>query len=195
MAKLLELARSKGILRTSDLATLGIPRVYLTRLLDNGQLIRTGRGLYVLSDAELTEHHSLAEASRRVPGGVICLLSALAFHQMTSQLPHQVWMAIDKKAWKPNTGQPQLRIVRMSGEPLTAGTMQRLVEGVSVKVFNPAKTVADCFRYRNKIGVDVAIEALREYHRDRRGTTDELMHYARIDRVDKIMLPYLESLQ
>jgi predicted transcriptional regulator of viral defense system len=192
--KLLELAHAKGVLRASDLAALEIPRVYLTRLVESGQLIKTGRGLYVPSDADFTEHHTLAEASRRVPGGIICLLSALSFHQMTSQLPHAVWMAIDKGAWRPKVDQPQLRIVVMSGDRLTAGVDEHTIEGVPVFVYNPAKTVADCFRYRYKIGVDVAIEALREYHRDRRGTMDELMYYARIDRVANVMLPYLESL-
>ncbi|MFN3430040.1 MAG: type IV toxin-antitoxin system AbiEi family antitoxin domain-containing protein [Candidatus Sericytochromatia bacterium] len=193
-ATLLALARTKGILRSSDLAPLGIPRAYLTRLVENGHLLKTGRGLYVLSDAEWTEHHPLAEASRRAPGGIICLLSALTFHQMTSQLPHHVWMAIDRHAWRPKIDQPKLRVVIMSGERLTAGVDEHLIEGVSVRIYNPAKTVADCFRFRNKIGVDVAIEALRAYHRERRGTMDELMHYARIDRVAKVMLPYLESL-
>lgn len=192
--RLLELARAKGVLRAGDLAALCIPRVYLSRLVDRGLLIKTGRGLYVPSDAEFTEHHTLAEASRRVPDGIICLLSALSFHQMTTQLPHQVWMAIDKNAWRPKVDQPKVRVVLMSGEALTAGVSEHTIEGVLVRIFNPAKTVADCFRYRNKIGVDVAIEALREYHRDRRGTMDELMHYARIDRVANVMRPYLESL-
>jgi predicted transcriptional regulator of viral defense system len=192
--RVLNLARSKGVLRASDLAALEIPRVYLSRLVERGLLIKTGRGLYVAGDAEYTEHHSLAEACRRVPSGVICLLSALVFHELTSQLPHQVWMAIDPHAWKPQVDQPKLRIVRMSGEALTEGLETHTIEGVDVRVFNPAKTVADCFRYRHKIGVDVAIEALRGYYRDRRGTMDDLMHYARIDRVANVILPYMESL-
>jgi predicted transcriptional regulator of viral defense system len=194
MTKILALAQAKGVLRPSDLIALDLPRVYLARLVARGLLVKTGRGLYVSSDAEFTEHHTLAEASRRVPGGVICLLSALAFHQMTSQLPYQVWMAVDKHGSRPKVDQPRLRVVLMSGDSLRSGVHEHTVEGVSMRVFCPAKTVADCFRFRNKIGVDVAIEALREYHRDRRGTMEELMHFARIDRVANVMQPYLESL-
>jgi predicted transcriptional regulator of viral defense system len=194
MARILEIAQAKGVLRASDLSTQNIPRVYLARLVERGLLLKAGRGLYVPADAEFSENHTLAEAGRRVPAGVICLLSALAFHGMTSQLPHAVWMAIDKRSWRPKVDQPRLRIILMSGEALVAGVEEQVIEGVPVGVFNPAKTVADCFRYRNKIGVDIAIEALREYHRDHRGTMDDLMKYARIDRVDKVMLPYLESL-
>lgn len=194
MDYVLKLARIKGVLRASDLDEQNIPRVYLSRLVDRGLLFKTGRGLYVASDAEFTEHHSLAEAARRVPTGVICLLSALVFHNLTTQLPNQVWMAIAPNAWKPKVDQPRLRIVRMSGSALKEGVDEHTVEGVTIKVFNPSKTVADCFRYRNKIGTDVALEALREYHRSRRGSINELMHYARIDHVANVMLPYLESL-
>jgi predicted transcriptional regulator of viral defense system len=192
--KVLELARGKGVLSASEVSAHGIPRIYLTRLVERGLLVKTGRGLYVPADADISEHHTLVEAFRRVPGGVICLLSALIFHEMTSQLPHQVWIAIDKHAWRPQVDYPRLRIVLMSGEPLAAGVVEHIVEGVAIRVFNPAKTVADCFRFRNKIGVDVAVEALRGYHRDRRGTMDELMKFARVDRVDKVMQPYMESL-
>lgn len=194
MDYVLDLARTKGVLRASDLDEHNIPRIYLSRLVDRGLLFKTGRGLYIASDAEYTEHHSLAEACRRVPTGVICLLSALVFHHLTSQVPNQVWMAIDSSAWKPRVDQPRLRIVRMSGSVLTAGIDEHLVEGVTVRIFNPSKTIADCFRYRNKIGTDVAIEALRAYHRSRCGSINELMHYARINRVANVMLPYLESL-
>lgn len=194
VARLLDLARGKGVLCTSDLKAHGIPRIYLTRLVENGLLIRTGRGLYVPVDADLSEHHALVEASRRVPGGVVCLLSALSYHGMTSQLPHQVWLAIDTHGWRPQVDAPPLRLVRMSGEALTSGIVEEVVEGVTIRIYLPAKTVADCFRFRNKIGVDVAVEALREYLRDRRGTIDELMRFARVGRVDKVMQPYLEAL-
>lgn len=194
LAKLLGFAEDKGVLRARDLDELAIPRVYLQRLVERGLLIKTGRGLYVPADADLSEHHTIAEACRRVPGGIVCLLSALSFHGVGSQLPNQVWMAIARGAWRPQVDYPRLRIVHMSGEPFTAGVEDHVVEGVTVRIFSPAKTVADCFRFRNKIGVDVAIEALREYHRERRGTMEELMHFARIDRVDRVMRPYLESL-
>src|SRR5438552_2098737 len=118
-SRILDLAARKGILRASDLQPLAIPRVYLSRLAERGLLIKTGRGLYVPADANLTEHHSLAEACRRVPTGTVCLLSALSFHEIGSQLPHQVWLAIDTRAWRPQVDYPRLRIVRMSGQPLT----------------------------------------------------------------------------
>jgi len=193
-ARLLRLAEAKGVLRTRDLQEHAIPRVYLRRLVERGLLFQSGRGLYLPADADLSEHHSLAVACRRVPSGVICLLSALSFHGIGSQLPSQVWIAIAKGVWRPQVDYPRLRIVHMSGAPMTTAVDEHVVEGVPVHVFSPAKTVADCFRFRNRIGVDVAIEALRVYHRERRGTMDDLMACARADRVDKVMLPYLESL-
>lgn len=193
-AQILQLASRKGVLRPSDLRDLAIPRAYLSRLVEQGLLMRTGRGLYVLADAELTEHHSLAEASRRVPRGIICLLSALNYHEMTSQLPHEVWLAIDRKDRLPVVDSPRVRIVRFSGEAMTAGIIEASIQGVPIKLTNPARTVADCFKYRNKIGVDVAVEALRAFLRDRRGTIEELYKYARLDRVANVIQPYLESL-
>jgi predicted transcriptional regulator of viral defense system len=194
VARVLDLAASKGVLRAGDLADLDIPRIYLTRLTARGLLVKTGRGLYVLPDAEFSEHHSLAEASRRVPAGTVCLLSALSFHGIGTQLPHQVWLALDKGVWRPKVDMPRLRIIQMSGASLTSGVEHYNIEGVAVRVFGPAKTVADCFRFRNKIGVDTAVEALKDYLRDRRGTVDELMQFARADRVDNVLRPYLEAL-
>jgi predicted transcriptional regulator of viral defense system len=193
-AQLLQLASQKGVLRPSDLRELAIPRAYLSRMVDQGLLIRTGRGLYVLADADLTEHHSLAEASRRVPRAIVCLLSALNYHEMTSQLPHEVWLAIDRKDRLPVVDSPRVRIVRFSGEAMTAGVIEVLIEGVPVKLTDPARTVADCFKYRNKIGVDVAVEALRVYLRDRRGTIDALYRYARLGRVANVIQPFMDSL-
>ena len=193
-AQILQIARRKGVLRPSDLRELAIPRVYLSRMVEQGLLMRTGRGLYVLADADLTEHHSLAEASRRVPRGIVCLLSALDYHGMTSQLPHEVWLAIDRKDRLPVVDSPRVRIVRFSGEAMTAGIIEVSIQGVPIKLTNPARTVADCFKYRNKIGVDVAVEALRAFLRDRRGTIEELYKYARLDRVANVIQPYLESL-
>ena len=191
--KVLRVVRKAGVLRPRDLDPYGVPRSYLTRLERAGRLQRLGRGLYALPDAPLTEHRALAEVAKRVPAGVICLLSALRFHELTSQAPHQVWLAIDRKARRPRLDYPPLRIVRFSGAALREGIEEHTLEGVGVRVFSPAKTVADCFKYRNKIGLDVAIEALRECRRSRACSMDDLWHYAGICRVRNVMRPYLEA--
>jgi predicted transcriptional regulator of viral defense system len=190
----LALAREAGILRPRDLEQHGIAREYLTRLTQQGALERVGRGLYIVAGAELSESHSLAEAARRAPGGVVCLLSALRFHDLTTQAPFEVWLALPPGAWRPRLGTPPLRIVRFSGQALTEGIEEHVVESVRVRVYTPAKTVADCFKFRNKIGLDVALEALRETWRARRATMDDLWNYAQICRVTTVMRPYLESL-
>lgn len=192
--KVLELVRKAGVLRPRDLDPYDIPRTYLSRLCAAGKLQRIGRGLYVLPESGATEHHSLAEACKRVPKGVVCLLSALRFHDLTTQAPFEVWLAIGEKAWRPRLEYPPLRIVRFSQTALRAGVEEHQIEGVTVQVYSPAKTVADCFKYRNKIGLDVAIEALRECRRARRCSMDDLWHYADICRIRNVMRPYLESL-
>jgi predicted transcriptional regulator of viral defense system len=192
--KILELVRKVGVLRPRDLDPYDIPRTYLSRLCTSGKLQRIGRGLYILPGTNATEHHSLAEACKRVPKGVVCLLSALRFHELTTQAPFEIWLAIGEKAWRPRLEYPPLRIVRFSHTTLSAGVEEHQVEGVTVHVYSPAKTVADCFKYRNKIGLDVAIEALRECWRSRRGTMDDLWHFAGICRVRNVMRPYLESI-
>jgi predicted transcriptional regulator of viral defense system len=192
--KVLDLARERGVLRPRDLVRAELPADYLWRLYRKKKLERVGRGIYAFPGADLTEHHTLAEAALRVPHGVVCLLSALRFHDLTTQAPYEVWMAIDVKARRPKEEIIPLRIVRFSGEALTAGVEEHGVEGVSVKVYNPAKTVADCFKYRNKIGLDVALEALRDCWRKRLTTADELWRYAEVSRVARVMRPYLESL-
>jgi predicted transcriptional regulator of viral defense system len=192
--KVLELVKKAGVLRPRDLEPYGIPRVYLSRLHAAGKLQRIGRGLYVLPGTHVSEHRSLAEACKRVPSGVICLLSALRFHELTTQSPFEVWLAIGEKAWRPRVEYPPLRIVRFASAALSAGVQEHRIDGVSVAVFIPAKTVADCFKYRNKIGLDVAIEALRECWRSKRCTMDDLWQYAKICRVQNVMRPYLESL-
>ena len=191
--QVLEIARRLGVLRPRDLDAHGIPRVYLSRLHDRYLLRRVGRGLYVAADLKATEHHTLAEACKRVPHGVLCLLSALQFHGLTTQAPFEVWVAIEEKARLPRVTRPRMRFVRFSGKALTEGVEERNIEGVSVKVYNPAKTVADCFKYRNKIGLDVALEALQDCRRTRRCTMDELWYYAQVCRVARVIRPYLEA--
>ena len=191
--KALDLLRDAGMMRPRDLKHFGIPLDYLWRLERQGLVVRLGRGLYALPDQDFTEYHSLSEACKRVPNGVVCLLSALRFHGLTSQAPFEVWMAIDRKARLPRQSGTLLRIVRFSGEALTAGIEEHHVDGVTVRVYHPAKTVADCFKYRNKIGIDVAIEALRDCRREKKATNDELWQYAKVCRVANVMRPYLEA--
>jgi predicted transcriptional regulator of viral defense system len=192
--KIISLAREGGIIRPRDLDAYGIPREYLRRLCVKGVLERQVRGIYSLRGAELTEHHSLAQACKRVPKGVVCLLSALSFHRLTTQAPFEIWLAIDRKSRLPKVEGVPLRLARFSCDALTEGIEQHRIEGVDVRVYCPAKTVADCFKYRNKIGLDVALEALRECRRERRCTMDELWGYAKVCRVANVMRPYLEAL-
>lgn len=192
--KVLDLAKQKGVLRPRDLAPYEIPRVYLSRLTQKGLLRRVGRGLYMRTDAEPTEYHSLAEACKRVPHGVICLLSALRFHGLTTQLPYEVWMAISQTARLPKVYQPTLRFHRFSGPALEEGFDIYDIEGVQVKVYNSAKTVADCFKFRNKIGLDVAVEALKDCLYQRKATPSALWDSAKICRMTNIMKPYMESM-
>ena len=191
---ILELTGREGVLRPRDLDPYGVPRVYLSRLTQRGLLRRVGRGLYIRADAEPTENHSLAEVCKRVPHGVICLLTALRFHGLTTQLPFEVWMAIPRTARLPRVDRPAIRFHRFSGPALEEGIQEHPIEGVRVKVYNPAKTVADCFKYRNKIGLDVAIEALRDCIRERKATLDELWQYAKVCRMTNVMRPYMEAM-
>lgn len=192
--RLIALVRSQGLIRPCDLLPLGIPRISLTRAVRRGQLERLGRGLYGLPGREVSAHGSLAEVARRVPRGVVCLLSALRFHGLTTQAPFEVWLAIENKAMAPKFDYPPLRVVRFSGTALAEGVEEHVVDGVTVRVTGVAKTVADCFKYRNKIGLDVALEALREAWREKRMASDDLWRYAKVCRVANVMRPYLDSL-
>ena len=192
--KVLALARRSGVLRIRDLKAHGIHPEYARRLLAQGLLVKSGRGLYTAADAGFTAHHSLAEVCKRVPHGVVCLLSALRFHGLTTQAPFEVWIAIDSKARLPKLDNIKLRVLRFSRKALTEGVEIHKIEGVPVKVYNPAKSVADCFKCRNKIGADVALEALRDCWRKRKATMDDLWKYAKVCRMAKVMKPYLESI-
>ena len=192
--QILKLAHNSGVVSTGEVRSQGIHHEYLRQLYKEGKLIRIGRGLYSLPDADVTIHHGLAQAGKAVPKAVICLLSALRFHAIGTQAPHEVWIAIDRRAARPRARHPRLRIVRFSGRSLTEGIDEHNVEGVPVRIYNPAKTVAHCSKYRTKIGLDVAIEALREVIRERRATADDLWRYAKICRVTKIMRPYMEAI-
>jgi len=192
--RILELAGNSGVVSTGEVRSEGIHHEYIRQLCAEGKLVRIGRGLYSLPDADVTVHHGLAQTRKAIPKGVICLLSALRFHEIGTQAPHEVWVAIDRRAARPRARYPRMRIVRFSGKALTEGVVEHTIEGVPVKIYEPAKTVADCFKYRNKIGLDVAIEALREVIRERKCTTDELWQFAKICRVTKTMRPYMEAI-
>ena len=190
--QVLELLQKNGMMRPRELASLGIPVSYLHRLHKRGLIMKLERGLYAPLSLDVTEHHSLALAGKQVPDGVICLLSALQFHNLTTQTPARVWLALANGKRKPEIAYPPLKIVLFSGDALTAGIEEHCIEGVTVKIYNPAKTVADCFKYRHKIGLDIAIEALKTCRAERKCSGDALWRYARICRVSKVMQPYLE---
>ncbi|NDV61538.1 transcriptional regulator [Puniceicoccales bacterium CK1056] len=185
--------KERGILRVADLVPMGFPKSYLSELEKRGKAIKQTRGVYMHSEADIPPHYSLALACQKVPGGVVCLLSALAYHEIGTQNPHEVWMAIDRKARMPKVDYPPIRIVRFSGSALEEG-IEKIEGPFPIRVYNEAKTVADCFKYRNKFGLDVAVEALREGWRMKRITVKELDRYARICRVEKIITPYLEAI-
>ncbi len=194
LQKIMRYVGQHGIVRSRDIEAIGLPREYLVRLHRQGRLSRPGRGIYTLPDANVTERHSYAEVAKRVPEAVICLLSALAFHEITTQSPSAIWIALGKGARRPALSSPSLRIVRLSGPSLTEGTENYQVEGVSVRVYSAAKTVADCFKFRNKIGLDVAIEALKDCLRQKKTNVNEIYRYAKICRVSNVIRPYMEAL-
>jgi predicted transcriptional regulator of viral defense system len=190
----IKFARKRGIFTAGEAAREGIHSQILTRLVRAGAIERITRGQYRYSEQPVTEHHSLALVARAVPHGVICLISALSSHEIGTQRPPRVWLAIDRRARRPKIGYPLLRIATLSGEAFTEGIAIHHIEGQPVKILGTAKTLADLFKYRNKIGLDVALEALREAWRDRRFTMDEMDRYARICRVQRVMKPYLKAL-
>jgi predicted transcriptional regulator of viral defense system len=185
---------SSPVRRSRDFVSAGIPRIALTRAMSAGYLKRLARGIYCLNEYRQGEHGDLALVASKAPEAVICLLSALSYHGLTSQAPFQVWIALSSKAWAPRMEYPPLRITRFGGEALAYGVIVVQVEGVPVRVTTIAKTIADCFKYRNKVGLDVALEALREAHRGKQLDRDELWSCAKVDRVAKVILPYLEAL-
>lgn len=193
--KLVELVRQQHIVRPLDLECAGIPRNYLSRLVKKGQLQKLDRGIYTAKELPASEHISLLEVSRKVPKATICLLSALSFHEIGTQVPSEVWIAIDVKAWTPRITSPAVRIMRFSGDALHFGVQEKQITGGTIRVYSPAKTIADCFKFRNKVGLDVALEALRDCYRQKKATMNELFEAAKVCRVANVMRPYLESLR
>lgn len=192
--RLLELAASRRLLRGADARDIGVSPQLLIKLQQAGRLVRVARGVYSLPDAPLTEHQSLVEVCRRVPKAVICLLSALRFHELGSQAPHEVWLALPEGVRSPSVDYPALRIVRLRDAAYSDGIETVMDEGAPIRVYGVAKTIVDCFKFRHKIGLDVALEALKDAWQRRLVSMDELTHCARINRVERVMLPYLEAL-
>lgn len=188
------LLTARGIARLAELRDAGVTAATMSRMERDGEVLRLARGLYQLADAPLDANHTLAEAAKRVPKGVVCLVSALAFHGLTDQLPKQVWLAIGRKDWSPKPDGTPIRIVRFTESLLNESVETHIVEGVSVKVFGIIKTIADCFRYRNKIGLSVAIEGLQEALRQRKATPAEIARQAENGGVATVIRPYLEAL-
>ena len=192
--KILRLIRVRGVVRPKDLEAQGVTRAGLSRLVAQGLVVRQARGIYVGARHAPTAEHTLAHVATRVPDAVFCLLTALRLHGLTTQAPAEVWIALPEKARRPRLDYPRLRVARFSGQALTEGIEERRAEGVPLRVYSAAKTVADCFKYRNKIGIDVAVEALRDFSRKHRGGATDLAHYARICRVARVMQPYLDAI-
>ncbi len=192
--RILEILNGSAFLRSRDLEKLDLPRTALMRLVRKRQVVRAQRGLYMKPSGPETEHISLLEVANKVPGGVICLLTALRFHGIGTQEPYQVWIAIGRKSKKPRISNPRLRIFRFSESSLSYGVEEHKILGTTLKITSPAKTIADSFKYRNKVGLDVAIEALREGFRDRRFSSDELYRAALVCRIWKVIKPYAEAM-
>ena len=190
----LQLLRQKGWLRASDLASAGVPRVVLTRMTASGQLERAARGLYRLPDSLGSEHQGLTAVATKVPQAVFCLLSALQFHGLTTQLPWQVWIAMPRGSHAPRIDHPPIKMVQFTGEAYSEGIESHLRDQVALRVYSVAKTVADCFKHRNKIGLDVALEALKDARSQQKASADDLWRYAKVCRVANVMRPYLEAL-
>lgn len=192
--EVLDLVRRHGVLRPRDLAERGYPRSTLARLMKKGVLQRLSRGLYSEVQADVTEHQTLAEVAKMHPNAVVCLLSALLFHDLTTQLPRRFWLAVENKSWAPRKGPVRYEVVWLTGRAFSEGIETHKVQGVPLRVYSPAKTVADCFKFRNRVGTEVAVEALRETLREKRATPAEIMRYAQICQVATVIRPYLEAL-
>lgn len=192
--EVLSLLKANKVLRVAQLSERGIPRVVLTRLIRDGKLVRIGRGVYALPNRPISENESLLDVATRSAQGVFCLLTALRFHHLTTQSPFEIWLAIPNKTKPPKMDSVNLRIVRLSKKVLNEGVEIHMIDGIPIRVYCIAKTVVDCFKFRNKIGLDVALEALQEAWREKKIKMDELWYYARICKVETIIRPYIESL-
>jgi predicted transcriptional regulator of viral defense system len=193
--QILELANRKEIIKLSDLKEMGIPRVVLTRLIRSGQLEKMARGLYCVPNQQVTENTSLITIAIKIPQAIFCLLTALQIHEITTQLPRQIWIAMPRGSHVPKLDYPPIRMIQCSANIYSIGVVTMEYDKQTIRVYSPAKTVVDCFKYRNTIGLDVAIEALKEARAQKKATADELWHFAKIGRVTNVMRPYLEVIE
>jgi predicted transcriptional regulator of viral defense system len=191
--RLIELFESTPILKSRDITEHDIDAKTVQRMVERGEVQRIARGIYTRPDLEPGSHHSLVEAQMIVENGVACLLSALSFHEIGTQTPRRIWIAVSRGARLPKITDHLIKVVTFSGKAFSAGIEDHDIEGLAVRVYSAAKSVADCFKYRNKIGTDVAVEALREALQTRKTNANEILHYADICRVRNVMMPYLES--
>lgn len=186
--------KNSGILRAATAIDLGVPQHVIYKMVETGELIREAQGIYRLSESEPLGNPDLVQISLRVPRAVICLISALYFHDLTTQIPHQVYFALPRDVKTPKIEYPPIRVFHISEKPYQSGIVEEIVDGVKVKIYDREKTVADCFKFREKIGIDIALEALKEYLKQPHSNVSMLMKYAKVNRVEKIMRPYLEAL-
>ena len=195
LASIVRRARNKAVLQPRDFARAGLHPEQIRRLVRSGKIDRAGRGRYLLPGATMPAEIGLALVATAAPAATVCLLTALLFHDIGTQVPHRVWIAVDRRAAKPRIDYPAVRVVRFSGRALTFGVETRDIAGTPVRIFSAAKTVADCFKYRNKIGLEIALEALKDGLRLKRFSRDEIWVAAGVCRVSRVIRPYLEALQ
>lgn len=191
--RILRLARHQRLLSAADVRARGWSPQLLINLEQRGKLQRVTRGLYSLPDSQLSEHQSLVEVCRRIPKAVVCLLSALQFHEIGTQLPFEVWIALPEATQTPAIDHPPLRIARLRGGAYSQGIETIVEHGSAIRVYSMAKTITDCFKFRHKVGLDVALEALKDAWRQGKLDINQVTHFARINRVEKVMQPYLET--
>lgn len=190
----LDFINQQDVIKSSDAAKKGFHRQYIKRFYEKGLLLKLSRGVYIPANKPITENISFAEVAKNSPNSVICLLSALRFHNLTTQSPHQVWIAINHKSHPPKIDGLSLHVNYFSDKSLSLGVQEHIIAGVNVKIFSPAKTVVDCFKFRNKIGLDVAIEALKDSWHQRKVTLAQLWHFAKSSRMQNVIRPYLEAI-
>ena len=193
--RVLELASQKEIIRLRDLKEIDIPRIVLTRLIRSGQLEKIARGLYCVPNKPVTENSNLVTIAIKIPQAIFCLLTALQIHEITTQLPRQIWIAMPRGSHVPKLDYPPIKMIQCSANIYSIGVEIIEYEKQTIRVYSPAKTVVDCFKYRNTVGLDVAIEALREVRAQKKATADELWHFAKIGRVTNVIRPYLEVIE